>query len=98
MMGVLMDSTELSVTSLAMISRMNHKRCNAMIRWLHDSGHVRIKVAKKNRSVILTQNGREYARRLLEVKNMTNSPAASCAELHAQDLNALYYRSIGAAG
>lgn len=92
-MGVLVNHVDVGVTSLAMMSRMNHKRCNVVIRWLEDSGYAYKRVFREKGFVVLTQSGREYAERLLEVKNMTHSPAAS-SNLYAQD-NGLYYRSIG---
>lgn len=71
MMNVLIGSRNVTVTNLAMMSRMNHKRCNSMIRWLQDSGYVQTKVCGKKRYVALSQPGREYAGHLLEVRDMT---------------------------
>lgn len=72
MMYVLATYGELTVTDLAMMSRMNHKRCNVVLQWLLDSEYAEIRSFKTKRHVTLTQAGREYAKRLMEVSEMSH--------------------------
>jgi predicted transcriptional regulator len=73
MMVVLLAHDELTVTNLAMLSRMNYERCRNLLTWLLDSGYARTRLSKKRRFVALTQTGIEYAKRILELGNVRNS-------------------------
>ena len=70
-MAVLISQGEVTVTNLAMLSRVNHKRCTELIGWLQDSEYVEIKLHRSKRYVILTENGLAYGERLLEVSAAT---------------------------
>lgn len=71
-MRVLISQGEVTVTNLAMLSRVNHKRCTELIVWLQDSGYVEIKLHRSRRYVILTENGHNYGERLLDVSAATH--------------------------
>ncbi len=71
---VLVLHTELTITNLAMLSRMNHKRCNVLLRWLEKSGYVEIRMFGKKRYITLTSIGLEYARHMQEINEMTQYP------------------------
>lgn len=73
-MDVLAAHGELTVTNLAMLSRVNHKRCVALLKWLQHSGYIQTRLFKKRRFVALTQAGCEFARHLQEVNDLTYFP------------------------
>ena len=70
-MGVLISQGQVTVTNLAMLSRVNHMRCAELIGWLQNSGYVEIKVHRKRHYVMLTENGHTYGERLLDVSAAT---------------------------
>lgn len=89
-MDVLTAHGELTVTNLAMLSRMNHKRCNDMIEWLKCSGYVRTSLFKNRRYIALTETGRAYAGRLLEVNGMTHFPNKPMNTMYVQNVSQPY--------
>jgi predicted transcriptional regulator len=70
-MGVLMSQGEVTMTNLAMLSRVNYQRCKELSSRLEESGYAEIKAHHQKRYVILTESGYDYGRRLLEVNGMT---------------------------
>jgi predicted transcriptional regulator len=66
-MGILISHGEITVTNLAMLSRVNHKRCTELIGWLRASGYVETRMHRNKRYVMLTESGYSYGNRLLEV-------------------------------
>ncbi|MGI0012056.1 MAG: hypothetical protein ACREBU_01235 [Nitrososphaera sp.] len=74
MMDVLAVHSELTLTDLAMLSRMNHKRCRILLIWMLDSGYATTRLLKKRRYVALTQTGIEFARRVHELNDMSRFP------------------------
>ncbi|MGI0012049.1 MAG: hypothetical protein ACREBU_01200 [Nitrososphaera sp.] len=70
-MGVLISHGEVTTTNLAMLSRVNHKRCRELIRCLQDSGYVATRMHRSKRYVILTEAGYNYGKHLLEVSAVT---------------------------
>lgn len=72
MLGALTANGELTVTNLAMLSRVNHKRCRSMLNWLERSGFARISVRNQKRYIGLTESGMSYARRIRALIEATN--------------------------
>ena len=70
-MGVLISHGEVTITNLAMLSRVNHQRCRELSKWLQDSGYAETRVHRGKRYVMLTERGYDYGTRLLEVNGMT---------------------------
>ncbi|MGI0012057.1 MAG: hypothetical protein ACREBU_01240 [Nitrososphaera sp.] len=70
-MGVLISQGQVTVTNLAMLSRVNHKRCKELISGLQDAGYVETRLHRSKRYVILTESGYEYGKRLLELSAVT---------------------------
>lgn len=68
-MKVLKTHNHLTVTNIAMLSRINHKRCRAHIEWLEQKGYVTMKVLKGKKNIILTSSGLHYADKLLSVNH-----------------------------
>ena len=89
-MAVLADQGELTVTNVAMLSRVNHKRCGTVLMWMVDSGYIETRVIKKKRHVVLTQTGCEYARRMQELSDMTHFSARNTNKMYVQNVNELY--------
>jgi predicted transcriptional regulator len=89
-LDVLARHGELTITNLAMLSRMNHKRCVFLIRWLHDSGYVEIKEIKNKRYIGLTPPGNEYAKCMLQVNDKTHLPVRCAYEMSLQNVNETY--------
>jgi predicted transcriptional regulator len=67
----LVSRQKVTITNLAMMSRVNHQRCRELVGWLQDSGYAEVRVYRRKRYVILTESGYDYGRRLLEVNTMT---------------------------
>jgi len=88
-MDVLAGHSELTVTNLAMLSRVNHKRCLDLLLWLHESGYTRTRIFRKRRYVALTQNGCEYARHLQAVRDMTQIPVQAAYKMYVQNVSEL---------
>ena len=86
-MGVLLSHGEVTVTNLAMLSRVNHKRCTELIRWLQDSGYVEIKLHRSSRYIILTESGHNYGQRLLDVSAATRIMDAYTDETYLANEN-----------
>jgi hypothetical protein len=59
---VLATQGELTPSSVAMLSRVNHKRCRILLEWMQDAGYVRARSLRNKRYFMLTQSGHEYAR------------------------------------
>lgn len=89
-MRVLASRSELTVTNLAMMSRINHQRCSALLEWLQDSGYAQARLVRKRRFIALTEIGRDFANRLLEVNDMTHFPFRSQYKMHIQNVNEPY--------
>jgi hypothetical protein len=63
---------ELSITNLAMQSRVNHLRCRAVVDWLQFSGYVNVVMRDNRRIVALTETGLSYSKRVFELGDVTN--------------------------
>jgi predicted transcriptional regulator len=66
-MEVLVRYPDISVTNLAMLSRMNHGRCNDFLQNLEKRGYVVLKSQGKKKQVTLTQSGAELGRKLIDL-------------------------------
>jgi predicted transcriptional regulator len=71
---VLASHGELTITNLAMLSKTNHKRCGALLKWLEDSGLVEFHPLKNKQFIALTPAGLEYARHVVEVAELARHP------------------------
>ena len=81
---------ELTVTNVAMLSRMNHNRCNAILKWLQITGLVNTRICNNKRYVALTQTGHDYARRLQEVNDVVHFSHRTTYNMYVQNVNELY--------
>jgi predicted transcriptional regulator len=70
-LAVLLDHDEVTITNLAMMSRVNHRRCREVVGMMRDSGYARTTVRRKKQYVGLTESGYRYGKRLLELGAMT---------------------------
>ncbi len=73
LMEVLTNHDPVTVTNLAMLARMNHKRCNNLVRQLERTGCVETNTIGNKRFVFLTETGNEYAEKLLDVNRFNIS-------------------------
>lgn len=85
-MSVLSQHGELSITNLAMLSRVNHERCAAMTVWLQAAGLVGTKLSDRRRYFTLTTSGHEYARRMQEIKEINDLAVLSTYEMYLQNV------------
>jgi predicted transcriptional regulator len=70
-MGIMISHGEVTITNLAMLSRINHQRCRELTSWLQASGYAVTRLHRQKRYVILTERGYDYGTRLLEVNGLT---------------------------
>ena len=66
---VLLKYERLNVTNLAMLSRINHKRCGALLERLKKLDYIDKKEEDGQVFFFLTENGREYAMKVRDVLN-----------------------------
>jgi predicted transcriptional regulator len=66
-MNVLLLHKTLTVTNLAMLSRVNHKRCNSLVKTLEGRRLVETTMVGNKRFVLLTPEGNDYAKKLTEI-------------------------------
>jgi predicted transcriptional regulator len=71
LMEVLEENGEMTVTNLAMLSRLNHTRCTELVEQLQSADHVDIRILGRRRYVRLTQKGSMYAAKLREVGELS---------------------------
>ena len=72
-MQVLAGHETITITNLAMLSRMNHKRCVKHVTGLEKAGIVRIETRSNKKYVSLTTKGREYSDKLSEIGRINTS-------------------------
>ena len=72
-MLVLAEHETITITNLAMLSRMNHKRCVKLVTSLEKAGTARMEAKSNKRYVSLTTKGREYSNKLSEIGKITTS-------------------------
>ena len=73
-MDVMSGRQQVSITNLALMARLNHRRCTELVYWLVESGYCEIITENKNRMVRLTDSGFQYGLQLLKVNSMTDTP------------------------
>ena len=86
-LAVLLDHDEITITNLAMLSRVNHRRCRELVGWMQGSGYVKMKVRRKKQYFGLTESGYRYGKRLLELRAMTRLLGRNLDEALMQDAN-----------
>jgi predicted transcriptional regulator len=67
-MGTLMKNSEVTISNLSMLSRVNHFRCSQNVRWLEKQGYVILRYSNGRKFVTLTQEGADYAKRFEGLK------------------------------
>jgi predicted transcriptional regulator len=65
---------ELTVTNLAMASRMNHKRCSSVLEWLVKTGMTQKRISGKKRYFALTHRGWEFLDHAEKMGSIAHSP------------------------
>lgn len=71
MMDVLEGQGEMTLTNIAMLSRINHKRCTELVEHLRTAGHLEAIWVGNRRYFRLTQKGGQYAKKLREVGELS---------------------------
>jgi predicted transcriptional regulator len=66
---VLTKNDILTITNLAMLSRINHKRCGAILRNLENLGYINEKPSEGRVYFFLTERGKEFAAKVFDVNN-----------------------------
>ena len=64
---VLFNHPKIGISDLALLSRMNHQRCVAIVRWLAQLGYVRISVENNRKEVIVTESGSDFIRKFVSL-------------------------------
>lgn len=68
-MKVMLQQDEITITNLAMLSRVNHQRCKLVVSTLHSAGYVAVKSRGKWEYFLLTNSGRIYGKNLLDIES-----------------------------
>lgn len=84
---VLRDNSSLTVTNVAMLSRINHTRCTALLKRMELAGYVTFTLKSKKKYVSLTRKGRENASKLVEV---SASLPSDTDKMYVQNVSELY--------
>lgn len=69
LMEVLTTHDRISITNLAMLSRINHQRCGELLGRLERAGYVGTRMSKGRKYFLLTDRGKDSARMLLDVNH-----------------------------
>ena len=70
-MEVLEERGEMTLTNLAMLSRINHKRCTELVEHLKSADHLEARMVRGRRYVRLTQKGGQFVKSLREVRELS---------------------------
>jgi predicted transcriptional regulator len=81
-MNALILHDTLTVTNLAMLSRVNHKRCNSMLKTLEEWRLVETTMVGNKRFVFLTPEGNGYAKKLTEIYESISGLEKDVRNLH----------------
>ena len=66
-MEVLVTYYEISITNLAMLSRINHQRCRQLVKTLEACNYLTTRFEGKRQYVAITPLGRTFAEKLFEI-------------------------------
>ena len=88
-MQVLMEYESISITNIAMLARINHKRCSVVLTWLEAAQFVNAKVSGSKKFYSLSPSGFAYGIKLLEINRDTSEISSSTDKMYVQNVSEL---------
>ncbi|MGI0013901.1 MAG: hypothetical protein ACREBU_10740 [Nitrososphaera sp.] len=65
---VLAEHQQIGLSNLARLSRMNHKRCRAIVKWMEQEGYLVVLSKGGRKTITVTEQGMRY------IKNLSSAP------------------------
>lgn len=61
---VLAEHQQVGISNLAARTRMNHKRCAAIVRWMQQEGYLVVSIKNGKKTIHVTEQGMHHIRKI----------------------------------